>query len=171
KTYRGFNIVPASFPGSSGISWEFTAQMVEAMRYVDQLYSDGSFEPVADMYLSEIAQAQASAPFGDGQGLVAGPAPAGDLLLPSQQCVLTPFKCFPERVGLAATTWAILAEQQLNLFVPFAPPRLTPTPAINTLGGIETVTFTGSSSSSDWIGLFRTSDGTRMDMRFISACT
>jgi hypothetical protein len=44
-------------------------------------------------------------------------------------------------------------------------------PASVGAGGTETVSFNGSSSSNDWIGLFRTSDGTRMDMRFISACT
>jgi hypothetical protein len=55
------------------------------------------------------------APFGDGQGLVASTLENGDTLPPVDQCLNTPFdNCPPERVGLAATNWMILAEQEFN---------------------------------------------------------
>lgn len=38
----------------------------------------------------------------------------GDGLPPLEQCLSTPFQCIPERVGLAATTWAIFAERNIN---------------------------------------------------------
>ncbi len=37
-----------------------------------------------------------------------------DNLPPIEQCLSTPFQCIPERVGLAATAWAIFAEQNVN---------------------------------------------------------
>jgi hypothetical protein len=41
-------------------------------------------------------------------------------LVPIDQCLSTPFQCIPERVGLAASTWATLAEQNLNVFMPLS---------------------------------------------------
>jgi hypothetical protein len=114
KTYQGFNIVNTPVSGANGIAWEFTGQAVETMIYVDQLFGQTTFQPQISLYLSQIQQAQASAPFGDGQGLVAATLANGDILLPAQQCLNTPFQCIPERVGLAATAWAILAEQGIN---------------------------------------------------------
>ena len=32
------------------------------------------------------------------------------------QCLSIPFQCIPERVGLAATTWAIFADRNINPF-------------------------------------------------------
>lgn len=114
NTYQGFNIVKTPVSGANGIAWEFTGQTVETMIYVDQLYSQTTFQPQISLYLDQIQQAQVSAPFGDGQGLVAATLENGDILLPAQQCLNTPFQCIPERVGLAATAWAILAEQGIN---------------------------------------------------------
>lgn len=120
QTYQGFNIVPNPLPAAdgtvtNGIAWEFTGQMVETMRYVDQLYNQSSFKSQAALYLGQIQLAQMLAPFGDGQGLVASTLENGNTLPPVDQCLNTPFdNCPPERVGLAATNWMILDEQQFN---------------------------------------------------------
>ena len=116
QTFQGFDIVPTPVSGPNGVAWEFTGQTCVAMRYVDQLYADTRFESAADSCLAQIGHAQASAPFGDGQGMVASTLEGGDTLPPRQQCLDTPFQCIAERVGLAATTWAIFAEQKLNVF-------------------------------------------------------
>ena len=84
------------------------------MRFVDNLYGESRFGTNAVFYLEQIRQAQASAPFSDGRGLVASTLQDGDLLPLLDQCLSTPFQCIPERVGLAATTWAIFADQSLN---------------------------------------------------------
>ncbi len=122
-TFHGFNIVAAPVSGPDGIAWEFTGQAIAAMRYVDTLYSDTQFELTADFYLDQIDQAQARAPFGNGEGLVASTIEGGDTLPLLQQCLNTPFQCIAERVGLAATTWAILAENKLNIFIQEAQPH------------------------------------------------
>ena len=70
----------------------------------------GKNQAFADFYLERIHQAQQTAPFGDGQGLAASTLQDGDTLPPLEQCLSTPFQCIPERVGLAATAWAIFAE-------------------------------------------------------------
>jgi Abnormal spindle-like microcephaly-assoc'd, ASPM-SPD-2-Hydin len=126
-TYQGFDIVSAPVTGSNGVAWEFTGQVVEAMRFVDKLYAETSFQASADHYLAQIAQAQTSSPFGDGSGLVAATLQDGDTLVPSLQCLDTPYQCIAERVGLAATAWAILTEQQENIFIPFPTPTFSPT--------------------------------------------
>jgi hypothetical protein len=77
------------------------------------------------MLYASAGQAQTSAPFGDGLGLVASTLPNGDQLPPGDQCLDTPFQCIPERVGLTATGWAIFAEQQLN---PLASPVVVLSP-------------------------------------------
>jgi len=117
QTFSGFNIVPSPVSGPNGVAWEFTAQVVLAMRFVDLLYGDLLFQTQADLYNSQIAAAQRSAPFGDGLGLVASTLQDGDVLQPIQQCLNTPFQCIAERVGLAATTWAILADWIWNPFI------------------------------------------------------
>jgi hypothetical protein len=114
--FYGFNIVEQPVCGPNGIAWEFTGQAVVAMRFVDFLYEDPRFEKYADFYLSQIRKAQIMAPFGDGRGLVASTLQDGDLLPPHEHCLATPFQCIPQRVGLAATTWAIFAEQNVNPF-------------------------------------------------------
>jgi Domain of unknown function (DUF4214) len=127
QTFQGFNIVPQptatpgdsrNSPGPNGIAWEFTGQAVETMRFVDALYGDTRFNALADFYLGQIAHAQTAAPFADGRGLVAATLQDGDRLAPLDQCLTTPFQCIPERVGLPATTWAILADEAGNPLAP-----------------------------------------------------
>jgi hypothetical protein len=113
-TYHGYNIVSSPSSGPNGIAWEFTGQAVVAARFIDSLYSQTTFESSADSTLNQIRQAQTSAPFGDGLGLPASTLQDGDKLAPLNQCLDTPFQCIPERVGLAATTWAIFADQKFN---------------------------------------------------------
>lgn len=120
QSFLGFDIVSSPIPAAdgtvtNGVAWEFTGQMVVTMRYVDQLYKQTSFESNAGFYLGQIQFAQTQAPFGDNQGVVASTLQNGNTLPPVDQCLNTPFQnCPPERIGLAATNWMILAEQGLN---------------------------------------------------------
>lgn len=114
REFRGFNLVEHPTAGPNGIAWEFTGQAVVAMRFVDHLYQESGFEGDAALYLDQLRQAQISAPFGDGRGLAASTLQDGDLLPPIEQCLSTPFQCIPERVGLAATAWAIFADRNAN---------------------------------------------------------
>lgn len=118
QSFSGFNIVTNPTAGPNGVAWEFTAQEVVAMRLIDQLTGQTEFENAATSALAQISNAQNLAPFGDGRGLVASTLQNGDTLPPIEQCLSTPFQCIPERVGLAASTWAVLAEQNLNIFTP-----------------------------------------------------
>ena len=147
RTYHGFNIVPAASSGPNGIAWEFTGQAVVTARFVDSLYNQTTFESDADSTLNQIKQAQASAPFGDRLGLPASTLQDGDTLTPLNQCLDTPFQCIPERVGLAATTWAIFADQKFNplWFGSLAFSQLTPPfPAqlVGTTSSPSTITVT-----------------------------
>ncbi|MGH8474890.1 MAG: hypothetical protein ACRER2_03820 [Methylococcales bacterium] len=117
--FQGFNIVTEPTAGPNGIAWEFTGQVVAMMRLVDELYSETRYEQLANMFLGAIAQAQARAPFGDGRGLVASTLDDSESMIPpKEQCLSTPFQCIAERVGLAATVWAIFAEQNINPLAP-----------------------------------------------------
>ena len=114
-TLQGFDLVPA--PPSSGVAYEFTGQMSATCAYLASLSpstTPTNIQSCASSYLSQIQAAQASAPFGDGLGLVAAALPNGDTLPPNGQCFATPFQCIGERVGLAATTWAIIADAAFN---------------------------------------------------------
>jgi len=121
--FRGFDIVKNPSAGPNGIAWEFTGQAVETMRFVDRMYGETRFEAPAAFYLAQIRQAQIMAPFGDRRGVVASTLQHGDILEPIDQCLSTPFQCIAERVGLAATGWAIAAELNINPFGPIAPSR------------------------------------------------
>jgi hypothetical protein len=121
QTYKGFSIDGTTAAGPNGIAWEFTGQAVVVMRLIDELYGETTFEASAASYLNEIQRAQASSPFGDGRGLVASTLDNGETVPPGEQCLTTPFQCIPARVGLAATTWAIFADRQLNPLSPGAP--------------------------------------------------
>lgn len=114
RTFKGFGITTNVLAGPDGVAWEFTGQAVAAMNYVDGLYGETRFANAASFYLSQIRFAQTNAPFGDGRGVVASTVQDGDLLPPIEQSLSTPFQGIPERVGLAATTWAIFAESNLN---------------------------------------------------------
>ena len=149
KNYQGFDIVPAPVCGNNGIAWEFTGQAVEMMLWVDQLYNETTFASQAQNYLTQIAMAQAMAPFGDGKGIVASTMQDGDTLAPLNQCLNTPFQCIPERVGLAATSWGIFAEQAINplafAVVALSPNRLTfSKQKVGTTSPPQTVTLTNS---------------------------
>jgi hypothetical protein len=124
QTYQGFDIVANPTAGPNGIAWEFTGQMVAAMRFIDHLYFTATFASNITSYLGQIRQAQLTAPFGNGQGLVASTVQNGDLLAPLAQCLSTPFQAIAERVGLAATTWAIQGDRSVNLFLPYTSPNL-----------------------------------------------
>jgi len=147
RSYHGFNIVSSPSSGPNGIAWEFTGQAVVAARFIDSLYNQTTFESSADSTLSQIKQAQESAPFGDGLGLPASTLQDGDKLAPLNQCLDTPFQCIPERVGLAATTWAIFADQKFNplWFASLAFSSLTPPfpqQVVGTTSPASTITVT-----------------------------
>ena len=118
QTYQGFGLIPPPQQPANGAAWEFTGQMCEAMQFVDSLYGDLQYQSQIAQCLSWLAHAQATAPFADQQGLVASTMQNGDTLTPYNQCVMTPYQCIAERVGLAATNWAILAQEAINPFVP-----------------------------------------------------
>jgi hypothetical protein len=116
ERFEGFSLVEQPDAGPDGVAWEFTAQAVLTMRYVDALYCEQRFEAQAQHYLEEIRKAQLRAPFGDGRGVVAATMESGDALHPYEQCLSTPFQCIAQRVGLAATTWAIYSDLGRNPF-------------------------------------------------------
>ncbi|MDZ4780434.1 MAG: hypothetical protein SGJ19_09305 [Planctomycetia bacterium] len=127
--FDGFSLVrepvPDRFrqhPGPPGVAWEFTAQAVATMQFVDSLYGETLFAEQVVNYLAEIRRAQTLAPFHDERGLVASTLDGEhDINLPYaavDQCLTTPFQCIPERVGLAATTWSVLGELGANVFTP-----------------------------------------------------
>ncbi len=115
------NLIVGGLP--NGIAWEFTAQVVLTTRFVDSLYGVSEFESEAAFYLNQLHRAQAFAPFGDGRGLVGatldGENDNGGGHDPLDQCLGTPFQCIAERVGLAATNWAIYADRNINVFAPY----------------------------------------------------
>lgn len=113
--FQGLDIVPPPPVGPLGIAWEFTAQPVETCFYVDSLFNSKTCGTLGQLYLTQLALAQTSAPFNDGLGLVASTLPDGTGYVPPlKQCLDTPFQCIIERVGVAATDWAIFAEQKVN---------------------------------------------------------
>lgn len=130
--YEGFNIARSATtsefrPGGpidglpEGIAWEFTAQMVTTMRILDGLYSTTEFAAAATHYMSQITKAQRHAPFGDGRGFVAATVDGENDspqsgYAPLDQVLGTPFQAIAERVGLAATNWAIYADRAFNPF-------------------------------------------------------
>jgi hypothetical protein len=110
-TFDGYDIVKqpaceiAPTCGPNGVGWEFTGQAAVVINL-----AGGNGGPIID----QLRKAQASAPFGDGNGLVASTMQGSDTLPPYEQCLSTPFQCIPERVGIAATSWAIFAEDKYN---------------------------------------------------------
>jgi hypothetical protein len=128
RTYMGFNLVTTPSSGPDGVAWEFTGQMILAMRYVDFLTGQRTFATDVATYMAQLRQAQTLSPFGDGRGLVAATMQGGDTLPPSQHCIVTPFQCIPARVGIAATTWAIFAERCTN---PLSGARVQPNVELN----------------------------------------
>jgi hypothetical protein len=124
--FSGFNLVANATAGPQGVAWEFTGQMVETMRFVDQLYGQAQFQSSIQLYLNQLRQAQQFAPFTDGRGLVAGTVQNGDLLPHIEQALTTPFQNIPERVGLAASNWAVYADCGFNVLLPASTTVLYP---------------------------------------------
>jgi hypothetical protein len=111
-TYSGYDIVTQPDSGPNGVAWEFTGQAAVVTKT-----AGGNPSSI----LANIAYAQAHAPFADGLGLVAATLDGATSSPPYSpppygQCLATPFQCIPERVGLAATVWAIFAETSINPF-------------------------------------------------------
>lgn len=136
--FQGFDLIQASehlsTDGPAGIAWEFTGQEVAAMTLVDFLYGTSQFVSRAAAYLSQIQQAQTLAPFTDSQGIVASTLQNGAGVAPNQQCLVTPYQCIAERVGLAATIWGIAAEQGLDPLLSTSLSSLTPSPFVSANG-------------------------------------
>ncbi|WP_089937082.1 hypothetical protein, partial [Candidatus Entotheonella palauensis] len=115
QTFEGFHMgLPAKTDNPPGIAWEFTAQVIAAMRILAPRLPEKRLAERIDFYLRQLEHAQAHAPFTDGMGLVASTRPEGERLPPREHCLPSPFQCIPMRVGLAATTWAIFADQGFN---------------------------------------------------------
>jgi hypothetical protein len=121
-TFNGFDIVPGacapvscgpSAP-STGISWEFTGQVAATCEYLSAILNISAFQSCFQSYHAQISQAQNHAPFRDGFGLPASTLQNSDALAPVSQCLESPFQCFPERVGLAASNWAIYSDLGFN---------------------------------------------------------
>jgi hypothetical protein len=107
-TYSGYSLVtPSEAVAPLGTAWEFTGQAGDVIAI-----SGGNPSSV----LINLRSARNTAPFGDRLGLVASTLANGDTLAPDSQCLSTPFQCIPERVGIAATSWWILAEREYNPF-------------------------------------------------------
>jgi len=113
RQFKGFGLVHETV-GPPGVAWEFTGQAVELMRETDHLYGESHYQGEINTYVNQLVQAQRFAPFGDRAGLPASTLVDGDTLPPIEQCLSTPFQCIPERVGLAATAWAIFAGPDFN---------------------------------------------------------
>lgn len=128
RTFSGFHLVIPSGPDQNGIAWEFTSQMVLAMSLVDARLKTSRFANFVDFYLNQIHEAQESAPFGDGRGVVKATLPDGDLISPYSQCLKTPFQCIPQRVGISASAWSAMAATNINPLNPSAVAGPTPTP-------------------------------------------
>lgn len=113
-TFQGFDLIEPSEHQPNdvpGVAWEFTGQVAASMELLSSLYSSCPVCPNASFYLGQLRQAQTSAPFADGNGVVAATLANGQAIVPYQQCLVTPFQCIAERVGLAATSWAIFASE------------------------------------------------------------
>ena len=112
-------------PDSPAISWELTGQAAEGCKYLDKVLASTAFQDCAAKYVAQLRSAQSTAPFGDGLGLVGSTLPGGDNLPPSRQCLQSGSQCIPERVSLAATAWAIMAEAGHNPLA-YAAPAFAP---------------------------------------------
>lgn len=152
---RGFNftgsdIVPA--PPATGISWEFTGQTVETCKYLYAMLNLPQFQSCFETFGPQILQAQNQAPFGDGMGIPSSTLQNGDSLPPLNECLISPFQCFPERVGLAATDWGIYSDQGFNPLayagVGLTPNTLTfPAQPVGTPSASTTVTMASTATA------------------------
>ena len=66
ETYHGFRLdEDPPDQGADEVLWEFTDQVVTAMRWVDQVYGENAFAADIALYLDELRHARLTAPFGD----------------------------------------------------------------------------------------------------------
>jgi hypothetical protein len=114
RTFGGFSLVSPQPGDTIGTAWDVTGQMILALRAVGTANGGAQFGPQADLFLSQVGQAQLLAPFGDGISLTGATLQDGDSLPPYSQCLPSPFQCTPERPTLSATTWAIFADLNFN---------------------------------------------------------
>lgn len=157
-SFQGYDLIDATeraaTGGPAGIAWEFTSQTIVAMKLVDSLYGTSQFSGQITSYLNQIHQVQTAAPFTDSQGVVAATLQNGDTIPPYDQCLVTPYQCIAERVGLAATIWAIAAEEGLNPLqgtgLPVQQPQATITGIFPASSSIPTIT------PGEWVSIFGT---------------
>lgn len=114
REFEGYSLVEQPVAGPRGIAWEFTAQLVVAMRAVDAHYGERRYAARIAALLEEIRRAQSFAPFAEGGGIPAATLENGEQVPPYEACLSTPFQCIPQRPGLAATVWAVFAERGWN---------------------------------------------------------
>jgi uncharacterized protein (TIGR03437 family) len=119
QEFRGFSLVERPVSGTDGIAWEFTGQMVLALRLLDSIYPGEGFGTTAQTFLAQLQRAKTVAPFADGRGVPAATLPDGNDIVGLR----TPFQEILQRVNLAATTTAALAEMNINPFR--VPPRFS----------------------------------------------
>jgi hypothetical protein len=109
---------------SEGIAWEFTAQMVVAMRLADTLFPAGSFEPEIEKYMNQIQNVAGP------NGIVAAMLDDSNPQPLYKACLNTPFQCIGLREGLAASLWGAFAEMGFN---PLGRPQAQPATATTLL--------------------------------------
>jgi hypothetical protein len=114
-SFTGTGFDAATAQGPAGISWETTAQAVIAARLTNCLFNAPVTDAIAQLR-GQLALAQSSAPFTDGSGVVSSTLQNGELVPVAEQCLSTPSRCVPSRVGLAATAWSIFATRERNPF-------------------------------------------------------
>ena len=140
-TTEGLDLVPAA--SSTGSAWEYTGQATTACGYVDSVLGAATLQNCSRNYQGQVQATQNSAPFGDGEGVVAATLANGDIVPPLSQCLDTPSVCIPERVSLAATNLAIFAAQGFNPLGPgYSLSASVANPASIKTGGSSTATVT-----------------------------
>jgi uncharacterized protein (TIGR03437 family) len=120
-TWNGFGLVP----NSQGIAWEFTGQVALALKLLESIFPAENFATQAQSIVEQLRRAKASAPFTDGRGIPAATMADGNPVTGLR----TPFQEIPRRVNLAATTFGMFAERNVN---PLAvPPRFAVDGVVN----------------------------------------
>jgi hypothetical protein len=90
------------------------ARAVMAMHLADTVYGSPRFEPSANFYLIQLRNAQQSAPFGDGLGLVGATLQTERWSIPVMGYLPVGRDGVRNRFDAVATAWAALADQGVN---------------------------------------------------------
>jgi hypothetical protein len=114
KEFHGFKPSSSATDDPKAIVWGGTARAVMAMRLADTIYGESRFEPVASFYLGQLRNAQQSAPFADGLGLVGATLQTDRGSTPVKECLPTGRAGIKNWFDAGATAWAALAEQRVN---------------------------------------------------------